>query len=58
MTALGLSPLEVLDSIHAAYHGAHVAQVYQGNHIADLVVMLAPECETISPAWVGCNAFA
>jgi Cu/Ag efflux pump CusA len=43
VAALGLSPLEVLDAIHAAYHGAHVAQVYQGNHITDLVVMLAPE---------------
>ena len=43
VAALGLSPLEVLDTIHAAYHGAHVAQVYQGNHITDLVVMLAPE---------------
>ena len=43
VTALALSPLEVLDTIHAAYHGAHVSQVYQGNHITDLVVMLAPE---------------
>jgi len=43
VAALGLAPLEVLDTIHAAYHGAHVAQVYQGNHITDLVVTLTPE---------------
>ncbi len=43
VAALGLTPQEVLESIHAAYDGAQVAQVYQGNSVIDLVVVLAPK---------------
>jgi CzcA family heavy metal efflux pump len=40
--ALGLAPLDVLQAVSAAYEGARVAQVYQGGHMLDLVVVLEP----------------
>jgi len=43
VAALGLTPQDVLDVIHVAYDGAHAAQVYQGNSVTSLVVMLTPE---------------
>jgi CzcA family heavy metal efflux pump len=43
VAALGLTPLEVLETVHAAYDGAHVAQVYQGSNVINLVVVLKPE---------------
>jgi CzcA family heavy metal efflux pump len=44
--ALGLVPLEVLRAVSAAYEGADVAQVYQGNHVIDLVVVLDPQARS------------
>src|SRR5215475_3183613 len=41
--ALGIAPLDALETISAAYGGALVAQVYQANHVVPLVVVLAPE---------------
>ena len=40
--ALGIAPLDALEAINAAYEGADLAQVYQGNHVIGLVVILAP----------------
>jgi CzcA family heavy metal efflux pump len=44
--ALGLVPLEVLRAVSAAYEGADVAQVYQGNHVVDVVVVLDPQARS------------
>jgi Cu/Ag efflux pump CusA len=41
--ALGLAPLDALETVSAAYDGAEVAQVYQGNRVISLIVVLAPE---------------
>lgn len=41
--AMGLAPLDALETISAAYDGAEVAQVYEGNRAVSLVVVLAPE---------------
>jgi Cu/Ag efflux pump CusA len=41
--ALGLAPLDAVEAVSAAYEGAEVAQVYQGNRVVSLVVVLAPE---------------
>lgn len=38
----GLAPLDVLDTIQAAYEGARVAQVYQGNQMMSVNVLFAP----------------
>ncbi len=38
----GLRPVEVLDSIQSAYQGTTVAQVYEGNRIYDVTVILMP----------------
>ncbi|HEX4985514.1 MAG TPA: efflux RND transporter permease subunit [Burkholderiales bacterium] len=40
--ALGLQPLAVLEAVQAAYEGALAAQVFRGNQVIDLVVVLAP----------------
>jgi Cu/Ag efflux pump CusA len=40
--ALGLAPLDALETVSAAYDGAEVAQVYQGNRVISLIVVLAP----------------
>lgn len=41
--ALGVTPLDVLETIHVAYEGAQAAQMYQGDHLTNLVVTLPPE---------------
>lgn len=43
LAAWGFAPLEVLESIQAAYQGAQVGQVYQGNRAVNIVLVLAPE---------------
>jgi CzcA family heavy metal efflux pump len=43
MAALGLTPAEVLQAIHAAYEGATVGQIYRGTQVIDLVVVLDPK---------------
>ncbi|HLD08723.1 MAG TPA: efflux RND transporter permease subunit, partial [Methylophilaceae bacterium] len=39
----GLRPVDVLDSVRAAYEGIQVAQVYQGNRVIGVNVVLVPE---------------
>ncbi|HEY8355296.1 MAG TPA: efflux RND transporter permease subunit [Methylophilaceae bacterium] len=39
----GLQPLDVLDTIRTAYEGVPVSQVYQGNRVIGVSVMMAPE---------------
>ncbi len=42
VAALGLQPLTVLEAVQTAYDGAQAAQVFRGNQIIDLVVVLDP----------------
>jgi CzcA family heavy metal efflux pump len=46
MTEWGVRPVDVLDSIRAAYEGVEVAQVYQGNSVVGVDVVLAAEYRT------------
>ncbi len=39
----GLDPVEVLDAISAAYQGERVGQLYEGNRVFDVGVILQPE---------------
>ncbi len=43
VAALGLQPLSVLEAVHTAYEGAHAAQIFRGNQVIDLVVLLDPK---------------
>jgi CzcA family heavy metal efflux pump len=43
MRALGFQPARVLDAVEAAYQGTRVAEIWEGNRVTDLVVILAPE---------------
>jgi CzcA family heavy metal efflux pump len=52
IAALGLTPLEVLQAVHAAYDGATVGQIRRGTQVIDLTVLLPPE-ERASVAKVG-----
>ena len=38
----GFTPVSVLDAIQAAYQGATVSQIFEGNRVFDVVVLLAP----------------
>jgi CzcA family heavy metal efflux pump len=38
----GLQPLGVLEAVQTAYEGAQAAQIYRGNQVIDLVVVLDP----------------
>ena len=38
----GLAPVDVLESIQAAFEGVAVAQIYEGNRVYDVSVSLAP----------------
>jgi len=40
--ALGLQPLAVLETVQTAYEGAQAAQIFRGNQVIDLVVVLDP----------------
>lgn len=42
----GLQPLDVLDSIRAAYEGIQVAQSFEGNRIVGVNVLLTPEARS------------
>lgn len=42
VAALGLQPAAVLEAVQTAYEGAHAAQVFRGNQVVDLVVLLDP----------------
>jgi Cu/Ag efflux pump CusA len=57
--ALGIAPLDCArDAVGAAYEGAEVAQVYQGNRVVSLVVVLAPEDATALRTSGGCSCAA
>jgi len=43
MAIWGLQPLDVLDTIRTAYESVPVSQVYQGNRVIGISVVLAPE---------------
>ena len=43
----GLHPSDVLDNIRAAYEGVPIAQVYQGNSVVGVSVVLEPESHGI-----------
>lgn len=42
VSALGLQPLAVLEAVQTAYEGAQAAQIFRGNQVIDLVVVLEP----------------
>jgi CzcA family heavy metal efflux pump len=42
VAALGLQPLAVLEAVQTAYEGTQAAQVFRGNQVVDLVVLLDP----------------
>ena len=48
----GFAPVDVMDVIQTAYQGATVGQVYDGNRVFDVSVILDP-CERNNPAKVG-----
>lgn len=52
LTRFGFDPVDVLDTIQAAYKGVNVAQVYTGNQVHDVTVSLSPASRQ-SPAQVG-----
>ncbi|HET6756646.1 MAG TPA: efflux RND transporter permease subunit, partial [Burkholderiales bacterium] len=43
LTTWGFSPVSVLEGVQAAYEGARVGQVYLGNRVVDITVVLSPE---------------
>jgi Cu/Ag efflux pump CusA len=43
VAAVGLQPLTVLEAVQVAYEGVRVAQIYRGNQVVDLVVLLDPQ---------------
>ncbi len=43
LAAWGLQPLDVLETIRAAYESVPVSQVYKGNRVIGISVVLAPE---------------
>jgi len=49
LSALGLEAAQVLQAIHAAYAGATVGEIYQGNRVVDLVVVLEPNARASIP---------
>jgi Cu/Ag efflux pump CusA len=42
VAALGLQPLTVLEAVQTAYEGAQATQIFRGNQVIDLVVVLDP----------------
>lgn len=52
----GLRNAQVLEAVHAAYQGAEVGQVYEGNRVIALVVQLEPRVrndpETVADLWL------
>jgi CzcA family heavy metal efflux pump len=43
LAARGFQPLSVLEAIHTAFHGKTAGQIYDGNRVFDVSVVLAPE---------------
>lgn len=52
LTRWGLAPLDVMETIQAAYQGAEVAQVYEANAIVNVAVLLG-EASRHSPSRIG-----
>jgi CzcA family heavy metal efflux pump len=52
MARWGFDPVDVLDAVHAAYGGETVGQVYDGNRVFDVSVVLAPD-ERRNPEQIG-----
>jgi Cu/Ag efflux pump CusA len=52
LTRWGLAPLDVMEAIQTAYQGAEVAQVYEGNAVFNVAVLLASDARR-SPAQIG-----
>ncbi len=52
LTRWGFEPVDVLDAIQAAYEGINVSQIYEGNRIFDVSVLLTPAARQ-SPAEIG-----
>lgn len=52
LTRWGIDPVSVLDTIQTAYQGRTVAQVYEGNRVFDVSVVLDPAIRQ-NPAAVG-----
>jgi CzcA family heavy metal efflux pump len=52
MARYGLAAVDVLDAVQAAFGGLQVAQIYQGNRVYDVTVILDPSSRR-SPADVG-----
>jgi CzcA family heavy metal efflux pump len=52
----GLRNAQILDTIHAAYHGAEVGQVFERNRIIDLTVILdaraRADLDTVANLWL------
>ncbi len=52
LTQFGFRPLEVLDAIQTAYQGSDVSQLYEGNHIIELVCILEARSR-VDPGAIG-----
>jgi len=52
LTEFGFLPVDVLDAIQTAYQGADVAQVYEGNRVFDVTVIL-DEASRKAPEQIG-----
>ncbi|MDQ2775944.1 MAG: efflux RND transporter permease subunit, partial [Acidobacteriota bacterium] len=52
LAEFGFQPVAVLDAIQTAYQGTPVSQVYEGNRIVDLVVILDPAARS-DPGEIG-----
>jgi CzcA family heavy metal efflux pump len=56
----GLRKTEILDAVHAAYQGAKVGQVYEGNRVINVVAILDPryrhDPETVGKLWLSTSA--
>ena len=52
LTQFGFRPVEVMETIQAAYQGAVVAQVHRGNQVADVMVIL-DEASRREPEGIG-----
>jgi CzcA family heavy metal efflux pump len=43
MRALGFPPVQVLEAVETAYQGTRAAQIWEGNRVTDVVVILDPK---------------
>ena len=56
LAQFGFQPVNVLKAIQAAYQGTSVSQVYEGNRIIDVVVIVSPEARS-DPGEIGSLLF-